>query len=30
MTKGALHFDPAEPLPLALVRKLIKARKAEI
>ena len=28
-TKGALHFDPAEPLPIALVRKLIKARIAE-
>jgi len=29
-TKSALHFDPAEPLPATLVRKLIKARIAEI
>jgi uncharacterized protein YdhG (YjbR/CyaY superfamily) len=28
-TKGALHFDDAKPLPVALVRKLIKARIAE-
>jgi uncharacterized protein YdhG (YjbR/CyaY superfamily) len=28
-TKGALHFDPARPLPAALVRKLVKARIAE-
>jgi uncharacterized protein YdhG (YjbR/CyaY superfamily) len=28
-TKGALHFDPAEPLPAALVRKLIRTRIAE-
>jgi uncharacterized protein YdhG (YjbR/CyaY superfamily) len=28
-TKGALHFDPAKPLPVALVRKLIRARMAE-
>jgi uncharacterized protein YdhG (YjbR/CyaY superfamily) len=28
-TKSALHFDPADPLPLTLVRKLIKARIAE-
>jgi uncharacterized protein YdhG (YjbR/CyaY superfamily) len=28
-TKGSLHFDPARPLPVALVRKLIKARIAE-
>lgn len=28
-TKSSLHFDPAEPLPAALVRKLIKARIAE-
>ena len=28
-TKGSLHFDPAEPLPATLVRKLIKARIAE-
>src|SRR4051794_20651557 len=25
-TKSSLHFDPAKPLPAALVRKLIKAR----
>jgi uncharacterized protein YdhG (YjbR/CyaY superfamily) len=29
-TKSALHFDPAKPLPVALVRKLIMARIAEI
>jgi uncharacterized protein YdhG (YjbR/CyaY superfamily) len=28
-TKSALHFHPDEPLPAALVRKLIKARIAE-
>src|SRR4030095_7183324 len=28
-TKSALHFDPERPLPVALVRKLIKARIAE-
>jgi uncharacterized protein YdhG (YjbR/CyaY superfamily) len=28
-TKGSLHFDPAQPLPASLVRKLIKARIAE-
>jgi uncharacterized protein YdhG (YjbR/CyaY superfamily) len=28
-TKGSLHFDPAKPLPVTLVRKLIKARVAE-
>ena len=28
-TKGALHFDPAEMLPVALVRKLVKTRIAE-
>lgn len=28
-TKSALHFGPDEPLPAALVRKLIKARIAE-
>jgi len=28
-TKSSLHFDPAEPLPVTLVRKLIKARMAE-
>ena len=29
-TKSALHFDPARPLTTALVRKLLKARIAEI
>lgn len=29
MTKSALHFDPAKPLPVKLVRKLIKARIEE-
>lgn len=28
-TKSSLHFDPTEPLPPALVRKLIKTRIAE-
>jgi uncharacterized protein YdhG (YjbR/CyaY superfamily) len=28
-TKSALHFTPDQPLPAALVRKLIKARIAE-
>jgi uncharacterized protein YdhG (YjbR/CyaY superfamily) len=28
-TKSSLHFSPDEPLPLALVRKLIKVRIAE-
>jgi len=28
-TKGSLHFDPKKPLPVSLVRKLIKARVAE-
>jgi uncharacterized protein YdhG (YjbR/CyaY superfamily) len=28
-TKSALHFDPARPLPVALVRKLLRARIAE-
>ena len=28
-TKGSLHFDPAKPLPAALVRKLIRTRIAE-
>jgi uncharacterized protein YdhG (YjbR/CyaY superfamily) len=28
-TKGALHLDPAKPLPKALVKKLIQARLAE-
>jgi uncharacterized protein YdhG (YjbR/CyaY superfamily) len=29
-TKGSLHFDPKKGLPVSLVRKLIKARIAEI
>jgi uncharacterized protein YdhG (YjbR/CyaY superfamily) len=29
-TKSALHFTPSDPLPAALVRKLIKARIAEV
>ena len=29
MTKGALHFDIDEPLPKALVAKLIAVRRAE-
>jgi uncharacterized protein YdhG (YjbR/CyaY superfamily) len=29
-TQGALHFDPAQGLPANLVRKLIKARIAEL
>jgi len=29
-SKGALHFSPDEPLPAALVRRLIKARLSEI
>lgn len=29
MTRGSLHFQPDKPLPVALVRKLIKARMAE-
>lgn len=28
-TMSALHFDPTHPLPVALVRKLLKARIAE-
>jgi uncharacterized protein YdhG (YjbR/CyaY superfamily) len=28
-TKGSLHFEAAKPLPVALVRKLIRARLAE-
>jgi uncharacterized protein YdhG (YjbR/CyaY superfamily) len=28
-TKSALHFDPRTPLPVTLVRKLLKARTAE-
>ena len=30
LTKSALHFDPAKPLPKTLVRKLLAARIAEI
>lgn len=29
-TKGSLHFDAAIPLPLALVRKLVRTRISEI
>ena len=29
-TKSALHFDPTHPLPVALVRKLLKTRISEI
>jgi uncharacterized protein YdhG (YjbR/CyaY superfamily) len=28
-TKSALHFDPKRPLPVTLVRKLLRARIAE-
>jgi uncharacterized protein YdhG (YjbR/CyaY superfamily) len=28
-TKSSLHFDPAQPLPVTLVRKLIKTRVTE-
>jgi uncharacterized protein YdhG (YjbR/CyaY superfamily) len=28
-TRGALHFEPGEPLPVALVRRLVRARIAE-
>lgn len=28
-SKGTIRFDPDEPLPVALVRKLVKARLAE-
>ena len=28
-TKGSIHFTPDKPLPLALVKKLVKARMAE-
>jgi uncharacterized protein YdhG (YjbR/CyaY superfamily) len=30
VTKGAIHFPIGKPLPLSLVRKLVKARLAEI
>jgi uncharacterized protein YdhG (YjbR/CyaY superfamily) len=29
-TKSALHFTPDAPLPVALIRKLVAARKAEM
>lgn len=29
-TKGSLHFSPDEPLPIELVRKLIRARINEV
>lgn len=29
-TKSALHFGPEKPLPVALVRKLVRARIAEV
>jgi uncharacterized protein YdhG (YjbR/CyaY superfamily) len=29
MTAGALHFEPEQPLPRALVRKLVATRRAE-
>ncbi len=29
-TKSALHFGPGQPLPTSLVRKLVRARMAEI
>jgi uncharacterized protein YdhG (YjbR/CyaY superfamily) len=29
-TKSAVHFSPDEPLPASLVRKLIRARMAEM
>jgi uncharacterized protein YdhG (YjbR/CyaY superfamily) len=28
-SKGAIHFQPEKPLPVALVRKLVKERLAE-
>lgn len=28
-SKGTIHFEPAQPLPMALVTKLVKARMAE-
>jgi uncharacterized protein YdhG (YjbR/CyaY superfamily) len=29
-TRSALHFEPGAPLPVALVRKLLRARRAEL
>lgn len=29
LRKGTIHFQPEKPLPVALVRKLVKARLAE-
>jgi uncharacterized protein YdhG (YjbR/CyaY superfamily) len=29
-TKGSLHFSPEEGLPATLVRKLVRARRAEV
>ena len=29
-TKGSLHFNPRQPLPRTLVRKLLRARIAEM
>jgi uncharacterized protein YdhG (YjbR/CyaY superfamily) len=29
-TKGSLHFDPEKPLPASLLRKLVRARMAEV
>jgi uncharacterized protein YdhG (YjbR/CyaY superfamily) len=29
-TKGSLHFDPERGIPTALLRKLLKARQAEL
>lgn len=29
-TKASLHFSPARPLPVSLIRKLVRARRAEV
>lgn len=29
-TRSSLHFDPARPLPAVLVKKLVRARRAEV